>query len=383
MFKIINECLLIIVFLYLIIYSNINNILKYKEYIEKCRQKEIINHRSNPILENIFISICLPAYNMEKYIESSLLSIINQSFQLFDIIIVNDNSNDDTQNIIKRMQEKDNRIKYINHYKNLGVYASRADAVLNAKGKYILLMDPDDILMNQYIFQEIYTYNMKYNLDIIEFLVYHQEEGKTKIIIPRDHKLSHYHNFQKNIIKQPELSEVLYYKPNTREYSSVICRTIWNKIIRKEIIHNSINYLNNDYFKNQFLIAADDTPINILAFHFANNYSNINLPGYLYSLRENGMSSDNKGNIKHDIILSYNFLLYFKFFFKYVTKYNKDINYFLFDFRSFSIYLRKIKDFNATEYIATSINFFKKIRKRNMTETFQTFIDELITYFLN
>ena len=72
---------------------------------------------------------------MEKYIESSLLSIINQSFQLFDIIIVNDNSNDDTQNIIKRMQEKDNRIKYINHYKNLGVYASRADAVLNAKGK--------------------------------------------------------------------------------------------------------------------------------------------------------------------------------------------------------------------------------------------------------
>ena len=173
---------------------------------------------------------------MEKYIESSLLSIINQSFKYFEIIVVNDNSNDNTQNIIRNIQNKDKRIKCVNHSKNLGVFSSRADSILNAAGKYILLMDPDDILLNQDIFQELYDYNKKYNLDIIEFLVYHQKEGINDIIIPKDHILNHHHKFRKKIIKQPDLSEILFYKPNSKIYSSIICRTIWNKLIRKEIL---------------------------------------------------------------------------------------------------------------------------------------------------
>ena len=382
MCKILNESLLIIAFFYLIIYTYTYKILIYKEYLQKCRQKEFINQQISVYPDNIFLSICIPAYNMEKYIESALLSLINQSFKYFEIIIVNDNSNDKTQNIIMKMQEKDKRIKYVNHSKNLGVYASRADGILNAVGKYILLMDPDDIILNGDLFKELYNYNEKYNLDIIEFLVYHQKEGKNNIRIPKDQALSHYHNYKKNIIIQPELSEIIYYKPNSKEYSQIICRTIWNKLIKKKIMLTSVNYLHNDYFKNQFLIAADDTPLNILSFHFANNYSNINLPGYLYNLREDGMSSDNKGNIEHDLILSYNFLLYFKFFFKYIILFNKDINFFLYDFKPFSVYLLKLKDLNATEYIPKTILFFKEIRNKNISETFKKYIDELIVYFL-
>ena len=129
---------LIFVFLYIIIFSFTNKLLKYKKYIKKCRQKEFINEPINIIPDNIFLSICLPVYNMEKYIESSLLSIINQSFKYFEIIVVNDNSNDNTQNIIRNIQNKDKRIKSVNHSKNLGVFHSRADAILNAAGKYIL-----------------------------------------------------------------------------------------------------------------------------------------------------------------------------------------------------------------------------------------------------
>ena len=384
MCKILNECLLIIIFLYLIIYLHPKTvtILKYKEYIKKCRLKEFINHEFNVNKEYIFLSICLPVYNMEKYIESSLLSIINQSFKFFEIIIVNDNSNDDTSNLVNQMQKRDKRIININHSKNLGVYKSREDALLNANGKYILLMDPDDIIFNQDIFQELYNYYTHFNLDIIEFLVYHQREGRKNIFFPKDHILSHFHNFKKGIINQPELSEIIFYKPNTKEYSEVICRTIWNKLIRKEIIQNSFNYLDKDYFSNQFLIAADDTPINILSFHFANNYSNINLPGYLYTLKENGMSKFNKGNINHNIILSYNFLLYFKFLYKYVISSNKDINFFLFEFKAFSNYLLKFKEFNANEYMTMTINFFEEIRKRNISETFQYFINKSILYFI-
>ena len=319
---------------------------------------------------------------MEKYIESSLLSIINQSFEFFEIIIVNDNSYDNTESIINQMQLKDKRIKYINHPKNLGVYASRADAILNANGKYILLMDPDDILMNQDLFKELFIYNQKFNLDIIEFLVYHQEEGKNNMIFPKAHSLNHFHNFDKNIIYQPELSEIIYYKPNSKNYSQIICRTIWNKLIRKEIMLNAINYLNNDYFQNQFLIAADDTPINILAFQYANNYSNVKIPGYLYILREDGMSRDSKGNAKHDIILSYNFLLYFKFLYKYIKKFRKNMNFFVYDFKPFSVYLLKIKDLNATEYIPMALEFFKILRRRKKIKLLNKLANELITYFL-
>ena len=54
----------------------------------------------------------------------------------FKIIIVNDNSNDNTEFIIKNLLLKDNRIRSIKHSENLGVYASRVDAILESKGKY-------------------------------------------------------------------------------------------------------------------------------------------------------------------------------------------------------------------------------------------------------
>ena len=76
---------------------------------------------------------------MEKYLERALLSIINQSFQNFEIIIVNDNSNDNSQSIMKIIQSEDNRIVIINHFQNLGVYKSRVDAIIDSKGKYIIL----------------------------------------------------------------------------------------------------------------------------------------------------------------------------------------------------------------------------------------------------
>ena len=73
----------------------------------------LITKNKNITNRKPYISICLPVYNMEKYIERALLSIINQSFQDFEIIIVNDNSNDKTENIIKNLHFKENRLKII------------------------------------------------------------------------------------------------------------------------------------------------------------------------------------------------------------------------------------------------------------------------------
>ena len=225
--------------------------ITYVNYVNTC--KKLIRFKRVKIKNKYpFLSICIPIYNGDKYIEKSILSIINQSFQNFEIIIINDFSNDNTIHIIKKMQKEDNRIKLINHNQNLGVYHSRVEAVLNSNGYYILFLDPDDMLLNEDLFKELYNYSLTNNLDIIEFLVYHQKDGKNYIYYPKNHLLNHNHNFKKNIIYQPELKDIIFYKPRTKIYSIVICRTIWNKIFKREIQLKVIKYIGKEYY-NKYL----------------------------------------------------------------------------------------------------------------------------------
>ena len=381
--KYIINYLLIIIFLYLILYKvNKNeNLMKFKKYVNNCKKYKILKKEQIKINNtNPFISVCLPLFNMEKYIKQALFSIINQSFNNYEIIIINDNSNDNSENIINEMIKINNRINIYKHNKNLGVYSSRVDAIKKANGEFILLMDPDDMILNPDLFEELYKYNLKYNLDIIEFLVYHQQEDNKKIFFPDIHQLSHYHNFKKKIIKQPELSNILFYKPNTLNYTDVICRTVWNKIIRKEIILKSINYINYSFYNN-YLVTADDTPINIINFQFANNYSNINIPGYLYNIRKNSMSRENNGN-KRDIVTSFNYLLFYKLFYRYVKDFNKDLNYLYYDFKVSSFYLYTLKDYKRNEYASRAINLFQKIiNDKNKSNEFKNYTKNMLFYF--
>ena len=342
--------------------------------IKDINQNKTINY-TNP-----FISVCLPIYNMEKYIERSLLSIINQSFKNFEIIAVNDNSNDQTTNIIQRLKSKDNRIKIINHNKNLGVYASRVEAILYSKGEYILLIDPDDMILNKNLFKELFNYNLKNHLDIIEFSVFYQKEKRNKIYFPPEHEFNHYHRFKKEIIYQPELSNILFYQPNINNYSKIICRTIWNKLYKKNLIIKTINYIEKE-FNNEFLIAADDTPINTINFQFANNYSNIFLPGYLYFLRENSMSNKLK-DYNHLKKICINYLIYFNLFYRYIIDFNKDLNYFYYELISFSPYIMNFKALNIIEYIPkVKAYLYNIINNKNISKELYNFINKLIFYF--
>ena len=149
--KLIKNIFFIFIILFIINILSMNNkflIVKflstYKHFLKECKNLKF--YKRNKVRNNIpYVSICLPVYNMKDYIESAILSILNQSFQDYEILVVNDYSNDTTNDIIIRLQLKDDRIRIINHSKNLGVYASRVDAILSSRGKYIILMDPDDL----------------------------------------------------------------------------------------------------------------------------------------------------------------------------------------------------------------------------------------------
>ena len=135
----------------------------------------ISNKIINIVFLNILItkdpklSVIMPIYNGEKYINISLSSVMNQKFKDIEIIIVDDNSNDDSLKIIRSYIQKDKRIKLIENKENRRILYSKSLAALNTRGKYIIEIDQDDMFTRDDVFDILYNESEKYGLDILHF----------------------------------------------------------------------------------------------------------------------------------------------------------------------------------------------------------------------
>jgi glycosyltransferase involved in cell wall biosynthesis len=89
------------------------------------------------------VSIILPVYNGERFLEAAVNSVLSQTFSLWELLIVDDGSTDGSASICDRYAEKDNRIKVL-HQPNGGVNSARAKGVDNATGEYLAFLDADD-----------------------------------------------------------------------------------------------------------------------------------------------------------------------------------------------------------------------------------------------
>ena len=352
----------------------------YLNYINNCTELKYFN-RTKIKNKNPYLSVCLPVCNMEmeKNIEKTILSIINQSFQDFEIIIINDFPNFNTyNNIIKRLRNEDDRIKIINHSKKLGVYASRVEAIYLSKGKYIILMNPDEMFLNEYILQELYNYNLKKNLDIIEFLILNENQKRQIIYNPNSYRKIHYHNFPKDIIYQPELSNILFKNNGIIEFNQIICTNISNKLIKKEVLKDMIDYIGYNYYSEQIVITDDDILMNIISYHFAHNYSNINIPGYLYMRRDS--SSFEENNTK--VIKSKNYFFFLKIYYKYIKEFNKDRDFLYLKFYEISNKLFPLKYYKKTKYKTELICLLDEIINDNyISNDFKKHVFDLLLYF--
>ena len=94
------------------------------------------------------LSVIVPMYNSEKYIERCINSIINQEMKDIEIILINDGSVDKTKNIVGKYVNKHKNIKLINKEKNEGLSAARNTGIKNATGEYIVFIDSDDEINN-------------------------------------------------------------------------------------------------------------------------------------------------------------------------------------------------------------------------------------------
>ena len=244
-------------------------------------------------------------------------------------------------------------------------------------------MDPDDLYLNENLFKELYNYNFKYNLDIIEFITFQQIEGRRNIIYPKKHIESHYHNFTQNIIYQPNLSKILFHSPkNNNIYTYSICRNIWNKMFRRKVFLDMHKFIGLNYF-NDFVITADDMAMNVISYHYANNYSNIYLPGYMYNIRSLSMSHGNGGNILQRIRAN-NYLLYFKILFRYIKQFDINRRILFNELKSLRRYIYFIKDNNMTLYEIHIKNFLNEILNDDLTDKiFKSFVIDLLLYFEN
>lgn len=110
------------------------------------------------------VSIIVPVFNTEKFIERCLISLVNQTLKDIEIIIVNDGSTDNSVEIVKKFQNNDSRIKIINQ-SNQKQGAARNNGLKNANGEYIGFVDSDDWVDFSY-YEELYRQAKNYEADI-------------------------------------------------------------------------------------------------------------------------------------------------------------------------------------------------------------------------
>lgn len=182
----------------------------------------------------------MTSYNLEKYITISIESVLNQTYKLFELIIVDDCSIDNTIDKIKQI--KDKRIKLIQNKNNIGAGLSRNIAINNAKGEYIAFLDGDDVWTNNKL--ELQIEYMKKNNYFFTFTSFTYSNNKSNIVkVP---KSLNYKGSLKNtiiltstvMINVTKINKNLIYMPDIKRGQDTA--TWWN-ILKHNNIANGLN----------------------------------------------------------------------------------------------------------------------------------------------
>ena len=209
----------------LIKYYYEKDIPKIKDYVKKLRA----GHFKCDIYFNgkyeSKLSFIATVHNKEKYLQSFIYSIENQNLKEFELIIVDDYSNDKSVEIIKNFTKTDKRIKLIINKKNIGTLLSRYTGAIFSKAKYIIFVDSDDIVLKKGVLNSYYHIN-KNNLDMVQFNSVF-EKNESQIIINRRCYI------YSSILYQPILSYIYYYNKNIGIENN---SNLWDKLIKRQIV---------------------------------------------------------------------------------------------------------------------------------------------------
>ncbi|MFD1334544.1 glycosyltransferase family 2 protein [Oceanobacillus iheyensis] len=225
------------------------------------------------------VSVIVPVYNAENYLSKSIESLINQSHQSIEIILVDDGSTDDSLSICESYANQDTRVK-VHSIKNSGVSAARNLGIDVATGEYITFVDSDD-----------WT-----EIDMLEHAVANIKQTESDLVI-----WSYFKNYYNNEVKLSLIpggdqvfdddKSILYLKTIYGRYSEeevtegVSVGTTWCKLYKTDFIKkNSLKF-------NPSLTRAQDTIFSIYAFSYANRISFFDRNLYHYRISNSSTTS--------------------------------------------------------------------------------------------
>ena len=103
------------------------------------------------------VSVIIPAYNVEKYIDECMQSVLGQTYKNLEDVVVDDASTDGTLKKLEEYAAKDPRVKLLRHETNQGAAGARETAFAATTGKYVLFVDSDDYISHDYIYQMVHA----------------------------------------------------------------------------------------------------------------------------------------------------------------------------------------------------------------------------------
>lgn len=184
---------------------------------------------------NEIVSIIIPIYNVEKYIERCVHSLIKQTYFNIEIILIDDGSKDKSGRICDELKKKDKRIKVI-HQNNEGVSRARNKGIKQSKGKYITFVDSDDWVLPNFI--ELLVNTLIANNSQLAMVDHYEVENNIrKTYSPNSGEVINY--------KSHEALDNIWENNLYRGY-------VWNKLFIKDIIVN-----NNIYFNDEIKLWED------------------------------------------------------------------------------------------------------------------------------
>jgi glycosyltransferase involved in cell wall biosynthesis len=311
------------------------------------------------------ISIIIPVYNVEKYISRCLDSILNQTFQDFEIILVNDISPDNSSEIAENYSKKDTRIRIIDNQENSGAAWSRMVGYSNARGNYITFCDPDDFLPIDAL-ELLHNAIVKDNdadICIGNFQRVYPNGSKSKIV---ENHLN-YGNDKWNVAKSTLKYETPHY--------------LWNKIFKAEL------FKNNEIITHKNFSKSSDEYLFFQVLQNCKKIINVDkVVYYYYDNQESASYNKNNANALKAMMISQKYVenIYSdKEGFKELIHQIKVKKYanFITLAGSDKKLLKMIFDSNV-DYLFTPWNLIKSFHKRKAMRVFSTYLKARIKSFI-
>jgi len=263
------------------------------------------------VLNNKKLSIIVPVYNAEKYMEKCLDRLLEQSYKNIEIIIVNDCSQGNCEDIAEKYKKIDDRVKYIKHEKNKGLFQARITGSSIATGDYIAFLDSDDYVSIDY-YRTLINNIQENDSDIaMGNMVLEYDDGRREIYNLFDTK--HLNLAGEDCLEQ-------YFE---QEGLSFDWHIIWNKIYKMEIWKKALKHYKNI---TTHLLMTEDFAFSTVLFYYARRLTKVSNDCVFYCKHETTSTSIKDLTFKKfnknisDITTSFNFV---ENFLKEVNSYDK------------------------------------------------------------